>query len=56
MQDGRHIIITNSVFFKSREVEINIKYKINLTVEKRVEIAGMSGKDHACGKKQPGAR
>ena len=49
MQDGRHTIITNSVFYKSREkvekkiesreVEINIKYKINITVEKRVEIA-----------------
>ena len=49
MQDGRNTIITNSVFYKSREkvekkiesreVEINIKYKINITVEKRVEIA-----------------
>ena len=54
MQDGRHTIITNSVFIRvdkkrveSREVEINIKYKINITVEKRVEIAGTSGKDRA---------
>ena len=45
MQDGRNTIITNYVFYKSsekvesREVEINIKYKINITVEKRVEIA-----------------
>ena len=66
MQDGRNIIITNSVFYKSREkverkiesreVEINIKYKINITVEKRVEIAGTSGKDCARGKKRPGVR
>ena len=37
-------------FFKrveSREVEINIKYKINIAVEKRVEIAETSGKDCA---------
>ena len=32
---------------ESREVEINIKYKINITVEKRVEIAETSGKDRA---------
>ena len=66
MQDGRHTIITNSVFFKirkkyrekvdSREVEINIKYKINIIVEKRVEIAETSGKDRARGKKRPGVR
>ena len=41
-----------TLFFKrkkveSREVEINIKYKINITVEKRVEIAETSGKDCA---------
>ena len=55
MQDGRHTIIPNSVFYKSREkkrvesreLEINIKYKINITVEKRVEIARTSGKDRA---------
>ena len=47
-------------FYKSREkvesieVEINIKYKINITVEKRVEIAETSGKDRARGKKRPG--
>ena len=39
----------------SREVEINIKYKINITVEKRGEIEGTSGKDRARGKKRPGA-
>ena len=32
---------------EGREVEINIKYKINITVEKRVEIAETSGKDCA---------
>ena len=37
-------------------VEINIKYKINITVEKRVEIAGTSGKDRARGKKRSGVR
>ena len=66
MQDGRNTIISNSVFYKSREkvekkvesreVEINIKYKINIIVEKRVEIAGTSRKDRARGKKRSGAR
>ena len=42
---------------ESREVEINIKYKINITIEKIVEIAGMSGKDCARGgKKRSGVR
>ena len=62
MQDGRNTIITNSVFYRSREkaesreVEINIKYKINITVEKRVEIVETSEKDCARGKKRPGVR
>ena len=41
---------------ESREVEINIKYKINITLEKRVEIAETLGKDCARGKKRPGVR
>ena len=41
---------------ESREVEINIKHKINITVEKRVEIARTSGKDRARRKKRSGAR
>ena len=55
MQDGRNTIITNSVFYKSREkvekkiesreVEIIIKYKINITVEKRVEQRRRSSDD-----------
>ena len=41
---------------ESREVEINIKYTINITVDKRVEITRTSGKNRARGKNWPGMR
>ena len=41
---------------ESREVEINIKYKINITVEKRVEIAGTWETIARVREKRPSAR